>query len=250
MPAMASKGAPAMSNEEEVYEDGFEGPPQGYSDLDFSTLDEKEVELHDQLLEVDWKDALKMDASKMTDLQIWALAQAIGDYDPEGDEALTSQAEARFEQLCRQLVASKAAHPALDYGGIGLILLEEMMLDERWDDAMKFLADVDRHVPEDSRVKDRFTALITILRGDEDKGFSMIQDMIAEAEEARDASLLYAIANDLVSIEMLEDAESILDTVGDMASLDGDDELVEMVADLRSLIVEMYQSMAEDGAPN
>lgn len=224
----------------------FDEPAIGYTDFDLDALDEAEVDVHDSLLQLSFADALKHDENGLTDLQLWALAQAVGDFPDDADEATIQISNDRFEGICRRIVASTAAHPAIDYGTIGVSLVEEFMLAERWDDARKFLDEVERHVPQDSRVKDRFTALITILSGDEDKGFSMIQELVSEAEEARDSGLLFAIANDLLSIEMMEDAESILDTVEDMASLDGDDELVEMVNEMREVIAQIYQEISEE----
>jgi hypothetical protein len=224
----------------------FDEPGIGYTDFDLDALSEAEVDLHDSILQLTFEAALDRSEDDLTDLQLWALAQAVGDFPDEADEATIQRSNERFEGICRKIVASTAAHPAIDYGAIGVSLVEEFMLAERWDDARKFLDEAERHVPQDSRVKDRFLALITILSGDEDKGFGMIQELVAEAEEARDAGLLFAIANDLLSIEMMEDSESILDTVQDMASLDGDDELVEMVNEMREVIAQIYQEISED----
>lgn len=225
--------------ETDGFEDAFE---PGYADFDWDTLDAKERELHDSILEMSREELLALDTSKLNDLALWAAAQAFADIDE--DDSLFPH----FEKICFRIIESRESHPAIDYGGIGLELLNTFMAFERFADARTLLQKVVRHIPADSFIEERYSALISILEGDEDNGFTKIQQLIDKAEEMGDGYLLYAIAEDLITITALEDAEAVLEKVEEIAGNEKDDELAALVEDARATIEQMYAEEEEEEA--
>lgn len=225
-----------MSDDQTFDDDQYEGDAHepGYTDHEWDTLDPAEVALHDSILEMSRDELAALDLSALTDLQLWAAAQAYADLDEE-DELF-----AQFEGVCRRIVGSRKAHPAIDYGEIGLELLNTFLVFERFADARSFLPEVARHIPSDSFIEERYLAMILILEGNDDAGFEKIQALIDKAEEQGDAYLLYAIAEDLITISAPEDAEAVLDKVEELAGNENDEELLALVEDARSAIEEIY----------
>lgn len=194
----------------------------GYAEYDWDTLPEASVRRHDQVLDMEYEELLALDLDSLDDLGKWAAAQAFWDH---GDED-------RFHDLALRVVRSKKPHPALDYAEICLELAGDYFLDEKWDEAVFLLPDVERLVPEDATIRARFGALISIGRGRKDEGLAVFQEL-AESNEG-DAETLLLLAQDLYGIGMDDAGDDLLAKAEEVASLANDQELLEVIADFRA----------------
>src|SRR5690625_7981700 len=72
-------------------------------------LEEEETRRHDEIIEMTEKQVLALDLSKLTDLELWAAAQVLGNAD-----------NPRSDDITDRLIAGKRAHPAIDYLGLAV----------------------------------------------------------------------------------------------------------------------------------
>lgn len=206
----------AEVDDDELYEE------LGYAECDWDALPEASVRRHDQILDMEYDELVALEFDEVDDLGKWAAAQAFWDH---GDED-------RFHDLALRIVRSTRPHPALDYAEICLELASDYFLDEKWDEAVFLLPDVERLVPEDPTIRARFGALINIGRGRDDEGLAVFQEL-AEANE-NDAGTLLLLAQDLYGAGIDTAGEELLAKAEEVASLANDQELLEVIADFRA----------------
>lgn len=198
----------------------------GYAEYDWDKLPEEEIELHDRVIDMDQAELEALDLSKVSDLIKWAAAQSWAELD-ESD---------RFQAISAELIDSTNRHPALDYGEIGIELLNDFLVEERFEDARTLLVKVAAMVPDDPHVKPRFTAIIDVLSGNVEDGMAAFQNMIDNAGD--DAMLVLVIAEDLIAVDKLEEAAQVLDKAEELARFTQDDEVLAAVEDARAFLVE------------
>lgn len=207
----------------------------GYTDYDWDTLDDDEVALHDAILDMSLEELDSLDVEALTDLQRWAAAQSLSDHDEE----------ARFLELALRLVHNPEGHPALDYGEIGVEILNDYLLVEQWDDARELLKAVTPLVTDDPHFSARFGAIIAMLSGAVEDGLEAFQHLIDNAGE--DAMLLLAIAEDLISVEAFDAARGVLEEAELLGKRDKDGDVVNGVAEARAFMQQVIDEVGEEG---
>jgi predicted Zn-dependent protease len=206
----------------------------GYTDHDWDTLDEADVEQHDAILSMSLDELDSLDVETMTDLQRWAAAQALSDHDEE----------ARFLELALRLVHKPEHHPALDYGEIGVEILNDYLLVEQFDDARALLKVVTPLVTDDPHFATRFGAIIDIVSGNVDDGLETFQHIIDNAGD--DAMLLLAVAEDLISVEAFDAARALLSEVEILGNRDKDSDVLAGVTEARAFLEQVLEEVDED----
>ncbi len=222
-----------MSTDETYDENEFgddDGSDLGYSEFDWDKLPEAEVALHEAVLEMNQDELEALDIDAQTDLVKWAIAQSWAELDDLD----------RFQQIAMSLIQGAAEHPALDYGEIGIELVNDFVLEERFDEARETLARVAELVPDDPHVKPRFSAIIDVLAGNEDDGMATFQHLIESADD--DAMLMLAIGEDLIAVDKSDAALDVLGRAEEIARQHGDDEVVQGIEDARAFIAEMRKA--------
>ncbi|TVR04639.1 MAG: hypothetical protein EA398_01380 [Deltaproteobacteria bacterium] len=222
-----------MSNDapHDDFSDDLQTEGIGYTEVDWDQLDQAEADLHDEIIGMELEQARALKLGTLTDLQRWAVAQVYADNDDfEG-----------FERICRELLGGSVEHPALDYGAIGTELVHDLLVEERFDDARALLPRVAELCADDGLTERRFTAILEVVDGDEDRGIELFDALIEVA--GTDSYLLFDIATDLANCGLFEAAVETFDQVRQLALDDADSELVEFVdvhtAQLREIIEEL-----------
>ena len=205
----------------------------GYTDFDWDELDDDEVDLHDAILGMSLEELDSLDVESLTDLQRWAAAQTLSDHDEE----------ARFLELALRLVHSPGGHPALDYGEIGVEILNDYLLVEQYDEARALLDAVTPLVTDDPHFSARFGAIIDVLSGNVDDGMETFQHLLDNAGD--DGMLLLAIAEDLISVEAFDAAEGVLNEAELLGNRDKDADVVAGVADARAFMQQVKDELEE-----
>src|SRR5699024_11077998 len=81
----------------------------GYSEYDWAELPEDEIRRHDELIGMAEDALLAQDLDAMGDLELWAVAQALGDADNPDSDVLTDR-----------ILNGQRKHPAIDYFGLAV----------------------------------------------------------------------------------------------------------------------------------
>lgn len=226
--------APDSTDSEEVTDYEHMAEELGYKMCDWSKLDDQEIDRHDAVL--DWSPdelrALKLDEE--SDLVKWAAAQAWADLDDDG----------AFQELALAIVRSREPHPAVDYAEIAVELINDTVLEGEWERAAELLDDLERLVPEDKTVRQRYEATIAILQGDNEKGLAAMQELLDSAGD--DGGLVLAVAEDLIACDMIDEARPVLDKAEELARAENDAGLLADVQSARGFLAEIEAENAEE----
>jgi tetratricopeptide (TPR) repeat protein len=196
----------------------------GYAECDWSTLPESSVDTHDEVIGLDYDALEELDVEALDDLGKWAAAQAFDDF---GDAE-------RFQDIALRIARSSNAHPAIDYAEIALELMNDYFLEERWDDAVFLLPDVERLVPEDPTIRARIGAQISLARGRVEEGMAVFQELIDEHED--DGAYLALLAQGLFEVGHDDEGEALLEKAEEVAELTSDEYALELIADFRAML--------------
>lgn len=219
--------ATQSTESEEVTDYAHMAEELGYKMCDWSRLDDAEIDRHDAVL--DWEpDQLRsLDLGEESDLIKWAAAQAWGDLDDDG----------MFQEIALSIVHSREPHPAVDYAEIAVELTNDLILEGEWERAVELLDHLDRLVPEDTSVRQRYEATIMILKGDTDAGLAAMQALLDNAGD--DAGLVLAVAEDLIACDLIDEARPVLDKAEELARTDNDQGMIEDVMEARDFLAQI-----------
>jgi hypothetical protein len=221
----------------------------GYNlDFDWETLPPDELQRHDEIVEMTREEVSALDVSTLNDLHLWAVAQVLAFDDETDEETELPPLDAAAEAIFIRLIDSRNGHPALDYGAIGISLVEEYMSQRRFDKAREVLPRVARHTPDDSHIEERFEAMFLIMEGSEDDGFARLDALAEKAEEEGDGYLVYGLARDLLSVGCIEECEGMLESAEQIAREQNDQELIELVEEARGYVQELYEEGEDEEA--
>lgn len=206
------------------------GESVGYDvEFDWEKLDQAEVQLHDEIAEMDVDAIRALDESKLTDLQLWSLAQAWAEFDDD----------AAFERIALKLVRGSAKHPALDYGEIAVEIVNDWLYAGEFDQARELLPRVQELTPDDPHLTPRFRAIMTALEGDQDSALEQFEDLLERAEE--DLELQMAVGLDMFSVGFLDEAEEVFTECREAANSEG---YLELVEDLDAALADLARARA------
>lgn len=197
----------------------------GYNEYDWDNLSEAEIAEHDRIIEMDLNEVLKVETDPLTDLQKWAAAQVMLEDDHERGHALISE-----------LLNSKELHPAIDYVSIGAEMLFDSVLEGELERARNYLAALHELCEPDDTLPLEFEALVLYAEGEKDAAMQRYQDLIDDNGD--DPELLLDLASHMALFDMVDRAESLLEQAEDVARLNNDQELVDVIADARQALRE------------
>lgn len=198
----------------------------GYSEFDWDKLPVAEVELHDSVIDMPLEELEELDLTTATDLVKWAAAQSWAELE-DGD---------RFQAIAMELINGGKNHPALEYGEIGIELINDYLMEERFDEARELLDKIALLVPDDPHFRPRFGAIIDVLSGNDDDGMAAFQTLLDNAGD--DAMLVLSIGEDLIAVDKLDEALEVLEKAEELARGTNDEEVLGAIEDARTYLAE------------
>ena len=197
----------------------------GYTEYDWDNLSEDEVNVHETIISSPVAEVRKLDFTKLTDLQVWAAAQVLLDEDATEDDNVQGT------ELVRQLIFGKREHPAIDYLAIAVEFCFDAVMENELEDAREILAGVhDLAEPDDSTPLE-LEAMILFAEGNEAAALAKYQDILDEYGD--DPEVLLNLASQFAMFGVMDRANQLVDQAEELARNENDQELVEVIEDLR-----------------
>lgn len=197
----------------------------GYTEYDWDNLSEDEVNVHETIISSPVAEVRKLDFTKLTDLQVWAAAQVLLDEDATEDDNVQGT------ELVRQLIFGKREHPAIDYLAIAVEFCFDAVMENELEDAREILAVVhDLAEPDDSTPLE-LEAMILFAEGNEAAALAKYQDILDEYGD--DPEVLLNLASQFAMFGVMDRANQLVDQAEELARNENDQELVEVIEDLR-----------------
>lgn len=214
-----------MANEQDNFEVDEEVDDIGYTEYDWDNLSEDEVNVHETIISSPVAEVRKLDFTKLTDLQVWAAAQVLLDEDATEDDNVQGT------ELVRQLIFGKREHPAIDYLAIAVEFCFDAVMENELEDAREILAVVhDLAEPDDSTPLE-LEAMILFAEGNEAAALAKYQDILDEYGD--DPEVLLNLASQFAMFGVMDRANQLVDQAEELARNENDQELVEVIEDLR-----------------
>jgi|GEM_PF-4572544 len=197
----------------------------GYTEYDWMNLEEEETRRHDEIIEMTEKQVLALDLSKLTDLELWAAAQVLGDADnPQSDD------------ITDRLIAGKRAHPAIDYLGLAVERCYDHVIEDNLDAARAVLKVVRQMSDDEDDIADSLEAMIYYAAGDEAEAMARYQQVIDTYGDAPET--LLNIAGHFSMFGLADRAEQLLDQAEILARAENDQAMVQLVEEFRAHLEE------------
>lgn len=214
-----------MTNENDNFEVDEDVDDIGYTEYDWANLSEDETNLHDEIISSDIAYVRGLDLGKLTDLQRWAAAQVLL------DDANDEDAQILGSDIVRELIFGTRQHPAIDYLALAVEFCFDAVMENELEDARKILAVVhDLAEPDDSTPLE-FEAMILFAEGNEAAAMAKYQDIIEEYGD--DPEVLLNLASQFAMFGIMDRANELVDQAEELARNENDQELVEVIEDLR-----------------
>lgn len=205
----------------------------GYTEYDWSNLSEAETQRHDEIIGMSENDVLALDLSALTDLQVWAVAQVLGDADnPKSDE------------LTDELIHGKREHPAVDYLGLAVERCYDYVIEDNLDLARGLLAVVRVMSDDDDDIPKSLDAMILYASGEDARSLARYQEIIDEHGDKPEA--LLNIAGHFSMFDLGDRAEQLLDQAEILARAENDQAMVQLVEEFRTHLREPIDEFIDD----
>lgn len=214
-----------MANEQDNFEVDEDVDDIGYTEYDWANLSEEETNLHDEIISSNVDYIRGLDFAKLTDLQLWAAAQVL--LDAEEDEA----AQVEGSDIVRQLIFGKRQHPAVDYLALAVEFCFDAVMENELEDARQILAVVHDLAESDDSTPLELEAMILFAEGNESAALAKYQDIIEDYGD--DPEVLLNLASQFAMFGVMDRANQLVDQAEELARNENDQELIEVIADLR-----------------
>jgi tetratricopeptide (TPR) repeat protein len=213
---------PADLEEEEEDDDsgdesGEDDDELGYSEVDWDSLPEKEVDKHNEIRAKGVAELDKLKTARLSDFCRWAVARA---YLDQGQDD-------KFHENALPLVSSKKRSPALDYTDILLAIVSRCAKRGAFEEAFALLGELGELAPDEPLLERRFRALLTIQSGDKEAGLELLAQLAEERADS--AAFLLSIGEDLCGLGLFDEALEYLEVAEDQARKSNDQELLASV---------------------
>lgn len=192
----------------------------GYTEYDWSNLSEAETQRHDEIIGMSAAEVLALDRSILTDLQIWAVAQVLGDADDPQSDALIDQ-----------LIHGDREHPAVDYLGLAVERCYDYVIEDNLEQARELLSIVRMMSDEDDDIPSSLDAMILYASGDDARALARYQEIIDEHGDKPEA--LLNIAGHFSMFDLGERTEQLLDQAEILARAENDQAMAQLVEEFR-----------------
>ncbi|MCA9562954.1 MAG: hypothetical protein KC561_05670 [Myxococcales bacterium] len=186
----------------------------GYSDVDWDSLPEKEVDLHKEIRAMSKAQLAKVKLKGVSDFARWAVART---YLEHGDVA-------SFIETTEPLLSSKKRSPALDYVDIALSLVSRLAQEKKFSEAEAVISKLGDLAPSEKMLQPRFAAILTIQKGDRADGLEMLAKLAEE--NASDLVFLLSIGEDLCGLQLWDEALEYLEIAEELARSENNKELL------------------------
>ncbi|MFT4704379.1 MAG: hypothetical protein ACI81R_002082 [Bradymonadia bacterium] len=212
---------------EEVEDFGHMSEQLGYRECDVETLDDADIDLHDEVLDYSVEELAKLDETNLSDLVKWAAAQAWADFDDDD----------KFRRLTLEVVRSATHHAAIDYAELCYELVNDAILEAEWDFAESLLPELGKLAPDDPTVVDRMSAVMLVLKGERDEGLARMQTILESAGD--EAGLVLCIGEDLLACGEIDRAKEVIDAAEELARAENDTDILVDIATAREFVLEI-----------
>lgn len=189
----------------------------GYSEVDWDSLPEKEVDKHNEIRAKGLAELDKLKTARLSDFCRWAVARA---YLDQGQDD-------KFHENALPLVSSKKRSPALDYTDILLAIVSRCAKRGAFEEAFTLLGELNELAPDEPLLERRFRALLTIQSGDKEAGLELLAQLAEERADS--AAFLLSIGEDLCGLGLFDEALEYLEIAEDQARKSNDQELLASV---------------------
>lgn len=204
----------------------------GYTEYDWMNLDEAEAQRHDEIVEMSEDEVLALDLSTLTDLELWAVAQVLGDADnPQSDD------------LTDQLIAGTREHPAIDYLGLAVERCYDHVIEDDLAAARAVLNIVRKMSEDEDDIADSLDAMIHYAAGDDAEAMARYQQIIDTYGDAPET--LLNIAGHFSMFGLAERADQLLDQAEILARAENDQTMVQLVEEFRAHLAEEDEDFDE-----
>lgn len=212
-----------MNNDNTPFEDVDDPSDElGYTEYDWANLSEEETESHDRIIQMDEDEVLALDFSALTDLEKWAAAQVLSDFDNPKDN-----------DLIDELIRGSKDHPAIDYLGIAMERAYDYIMEESEDDAREIIQIVRELATEDEAdMPEALEAMLLYWNDHETRAMAKYQEVLDTYRSSPE--VLINIAGHFSMFGLRDRAHELLDQADVLARTENDQEMVDLIADFRA----------------
>lgn len=193
----------------------------GYTEYDWANLPKDEARRHDELIGMAEDEVLALDWDTLSDLELWAVAQVLGDADNPQSDVLTDR-----------IVAGERKHPAIDYFGLAVERCYDHVIENDLNKARATLERI-REIQDtpDNDISDALEAMIYYAAGDEPRAMARYQEVIDAHGDSPET--LLNIAGHFSMFGQDERTEQLLDQAEILARAENDQAVVQLVEEFR-----------------
>ena len=186
----------------------------GYTEIDWDTLPEREVDRHHKIRAMNLEETKAVKLGRISDFCRWAVARTL----------LAHNDEAGFHEIALPLIASKKRSPALDYIDILLALMSRSANRKDFDQAFELLGRFSDLATDEAHMETRFRGILTIQRGDIADGLEILAQLAEQHANA--PGFLLSIGEDLCGLHLPEEALEYLEIAKELTREQNDQELL------------------------